>query len=129
MELLGVWKLKEMLTADEDGIRHIGREEIAALEDNEDNADTKRLLRANFVLTETSLDTYYPPLEEEMPMVEEEGWELTEYGVRLDSYPAKIEDGVLLLDYDRNGEEYFPVPVDEDGCLIISDGMMKLQKA
>jgi len=34
---------------------------------------------------------------------------------------------VLLLDYDESGD-YFPVPLDEDGCLIISDGMMILEK-
>jgi len=91
--------------------------------------DLKKLLRADFILSRTALDTYYVPLEEEIPLCKEEGWEITAHGVLLDSYPAKIEDGVLLLDYERDGEEYSPVALDADGCLLIADGMMKLCKA
>ena len=123
-ELLGVWKMKEMLSADENGAKMLSRDEVAALGDE----DLNKLLRAEFHLSESALDMYYMPLEEEMKMVKEEGWELTDKGVLLESYPAKIVDGVLMLDYEREGKEYFPVRLDDEECLIISDGTMRLEK-
>ena len=128
MKLLGTWKLKEMMMADENGVRMLGRDEIAALPDMEEFDDLKKMLRADFILSKKALDTYYMPLAEEIPLCEEEGLKITKYGVLLDSYPAKIEDGVLMLDYEKDGEEYFAVPLDEEGCLVIADGMMKLCK-
>lgn len=125
MELLGTWKLKAVLSADEDGVKQLDAAGIEALGDE----DLLKMLHADFILGETALDIYYMPTEEEMPLVEEEGWELTDKGVLIESYPTKIEDGVLLLDYDGTGEEYTPVPIDEAGCLAISGGMMILQKA
>ena len=125
MKLLGTWKLKAILSADEDGVKQLDAAGIEALGDE----DLLKMLHADFILSKTALDVYYMPTEEEMPLVEEEGWKLTNKGVLIESYPTKIEDGVLLLDYDRTGEEYTPVPIDEAGCLSISDGMMILQKA
>lgn len=123
-ELLGVWRMKEIFSADENGTRMLSRDEVAALGDE----DLDKLLRSDFHLSECSLDMYYMPLDEEMEMVKEEGWELTDKGVLLESYPAKIVDGVLMLDYDREGKEYFPVRRDDEECLIISDGTMRLEK-
>jgi len=123
-ELLGVWKMKEMLSADENGTKMLSRDEVAALGDE----DLNKLLRAEFHLSESALDMYYMPLPEEMEMVKEEGWELTDKGVLLESYPAKIVDGVLMLDYEKEGKEYFPVRLDDEECLIISDGTMRLEK-
>jgi len=123
MELLGIWRLKAMNSADENGVKMLSRDEVAALGDE----DLDKLLKSEFILTESELCGYYMPTEEEMALVEEEGLEMTEHGVLIESYGAKIEDGVLLLDYDESGD-YFPVPLDEDGCLIISDGMMILEK-
>ena len=123
-ELIGVWRMKAMFSADENGTRMLSRDEVAALGDE----DLNKLLRAEFHLSESALDMYYMPLEEEMEMVKEEGWELTDKGVLLESYPAKIVDGVLMLDYEREGKEYFPVRLDDEECLIISDGTMRLEK-
>ena len=123
MELLGVWRMKAMFSADENGTRMLSRDEVAALGDE----DLDKLLKSEFILTESELCGYYMPTEEEMALALEEGFEMTEHGVLIESYGAKIEDGVLLLDYDESGD-YFPVPLDEEGCLIISDGMMLLEK-
>ena len=123
MELLGIWRLKAMFSADENGTRMLSRDEVAALGDE----DLDKLLKSEFILTESELCGYYMPTEEEMALVEEEGLEMTEHGVLIESYGAKIEDGVLLIDYDESGD-YFPVPLDEEGCLILSDGMMILEK-
>ena len=123
MELLGSWRLKAMMSVDENGARMLSRDEVAALGDE----DLDKLLKSEFILTESELCGYYMPTEEEMALALEEGFEMTEHGVLIESYGAKIEDGVLLLDYDESGD-YFPVPLDEDGCLIISDGMMILEK-
>ena len=123
MELLGSWRLKAMMSVDENGARMLSRDEVAALGDE----DLDKLLKSEFILTESELCGYYMPTEEEMAFVEEEGLEMTEHGVKIESYSTRIEDGKLLLDYDESGD-YFPVPLDEDGCLILSDGMMILEK-
>lgn len=114
MELLGNWRLKAMLSADENGVKMLGRAELEALGDE----DILKMLRADFIISETAIDVYYMPTEAEMPLVEEEGWELTDKGVLIDSYPAKIEGGVLMLDYEREGD-YVPVETDAEGCLLI----------
>lgn len=116
MDFLGNWKLKAMLSADEDGTKMLGRAELEALGDE----DLLKLLAADFIISETAIDVYYMPTEAEMPMVKEEGWELTDKGVLIESYPARIENGVLLLDCEREGE-YVPVETDAEGCLLIGD--------
>ena len=117
MDFLGNWKLKKMLSADENGVKMFDRAALEAMGDE----DILKMLRADFIISETAIDVYYMPTEAEMPLVEEEGWELTDKGVLIDSYPAKIEGGVLYLDYERDGAEYTPVEIDEEGCLLIGD--------
>ena len=116
MDYLGNWKLKSMLSADENGVRMLGKAELLALGDD----DILKLLAADFIIGETAIDVYYRPTEEEMPLVEEEGWELTDKGILIESYPIRIEGGVLLLDYEGEGE-YIPVETDADGCLLIGE--------
>ena len=116
MSFLGNWKVKSMFTADENGTKMLGRAELEALGDE----DLLKLLAADFIISDTAIDVYYMPTEAEMPLVEEEGWELTDKGVLIDSYPAKIEGGVLMLDYEREGD-YVPVETDAEGCLLIGD--------
>lgn len=122
MNFLGNWKVKSMFTADEDGVKMLGRAELEALGDE----DLLKLLAADFIISETAIDVYYMPTEAEMPMVKEEGWELTDKGVLIESYPARIENGVLLLDCEREGE-YVPVETDAEGCLLIG-GMTVIEK-
>ena len=128
MELLGIWKLKEMVTADENGLRMIGVPEIEAMEDTEENKEFKQMVRAEFIISEDSLSVYYMPLESEMAEAIEEGWEITEHGVCLDSFPTRIENGQLMINYERDEKDYFPVEADEEGCLAISGGIMKIKK-
>ena len=116
MDYLGNWKLKSMLSADENGVRMLGKAELLALGDD----DILKLLAADFIIGETAIDVYYRPTEEEMPLVEEEGWELTDKGILIESYPIRIEGDVLLLDYEGEGE-YIPVETDADGCLLIGE--------
>lgn len=116
MDYLGNWKLKSMLSADENGVKMLGRAELEAMGDE----DILKMLRADFIISESAIDVYYKPTEEEMPLVEEEGWELTDKGILIESYPVRIENGSLLLDYEKEGE-YVPVEIDADGGLIIGD--------
>lgn len=125
MELYGSYKLKAMMGADENGVKLYEGADLEALA--EEDGDIAKMLKAEFILSESAIDVYYMPTEEEMPMVEEEGWEMTDKGVLIDSYPAKIENGTVLLDYERDGSEYTPVETDENNCLIIGD-MMKIEK-
>lgn len=122
MEFLGIWKLKEMLTADDSGVKILGKSDLEALGDE----DILKMLRADFIISENAIDVYYMPTKEEMPLVEEEGWEMTDKGVLIESYPIKIENGAIMLDYERTGE-YVPVETDAEGCLLIG-GMTKIEK-
>ena len=122
MDFLGNWKLKSMFSADENGVKMLGRAELEAMGDE----DLLKLLAADFIISETAIDVYYMPTEAEMPMVEEEGWELTDKGVLIESYPIRIENGVLLLDSEGEGE-YVPVETDAEGCLLIG-GMTAMEK-
>ena len=122
MDFLGIWKLKAMLSTDENGVKMLGKSDLEALGDE----DILKMLRADFIISENAIGVYYMPTEEEMPLVEEEGWELTDKGVLIESYPIKIENGVLMLDYERTGE-YVPVETDAEGCLLIG-GMTKIEK-
>jgi len=81
MELFGSWRLKAMMSADENGTRMLSRDEVAALGDE----DLDKLLKSEFILTESELCGYYMPTEEEMALVEEEGLEMTEHGVLIES--------------------------------------------
>ena len=122
MDFLGNWKLKSMLSADENGVKMLGRAELEAMGDE----DLLKLLAADFIISETAIDVYYMPTEAEMPLVEEEGWELTDKGVLIESYPIRIENGVLMLDSEGEGE-YVPVETDAEGCLLIG-GMTVIEK-
>ena len=122
MDFLGNWKLKSMLSADENGVKTLGRAELEAMGDE----DLLKLLAADFIISETAIDVYYMPTEAEMPLVEEEGWELTDKGVLIESYPIRIENGVLMLDSEGEGE-YVPVETDAEGCLLIG-GMTAIEK-
>ena len=122
MEFLDNWKLKSMFSADENGVKMLGRAELEAMGDE----DLLKLLAADFIISETAIDVYYMPTEAEMPMVEEEGWELTDKGVLIESYPIRIENGVLLLDSEGEGD-YVPVETDAEGCLLIG-GMTAIEK-
>ena len=125
MELYGSYKLKAMMGADENGVKLYEGASLEALA--EEDGDIAKMLKAEFILSESAIDVYYMPTKEEMPMVKEEGWEMTDKGVLIDSYPARIENGTVLLDYERDGAEYTPVETDENGCLFIGD-MMKIEK-
>ena len=111
-----------MLTADDSGVKILGKSDLEALGDE----DILKMLRADFIISENAIDVYYMPTEEEMPLVEEEGWEMTDKGVLIESYPIKIENGAITLDYERTGE-YVPVETDAEGCLLIG-GMTKIEK-
>ena len=129
MELLGVWKLWEMVSVDENGFKTISASDIEAMEDNEDNKEFKQLLRSDFIISENLLAVYYMPLDSELELAKEEGLEITDKGVLVDSFPAKIENSQLFLNYERDGVDYFPVELDDEGCLTISDGILKIKKA
>lgn len=125
MELYGSWRVKAMVGADENGVKMYEGADLEALASEDE--DIAKLVKADFVLSESAIDVYYMPTKEEMPLVKEEGWELTAKGVLIDSYPVKVEGGKVFIDYERDGAEYTPVETDENGCLIIGD-MAKIEK-
>lgn len=129
MELLGTWKLKEMLWVAKGKFCKMSDAEIAAMEPSEENRELRRMLEAEFILSETSLDVFYRPQRGEEGLAVEKGWQVTERGLLIEHFPAKIEDGVLLLDYMKNGAEYAPTWIDDDGVLALSGGLLKIKKA
>lgn len=128
MELLGKWKLASMLSVDGKGFRRMTAEEIAEAEETPKNIEHKRIIAAEFILSENSLDVFYTPREGEEDLAERKGWTVTDKGMLIEHFPARIENGVLLLDYTKKGLEYAPTWVDEDGLLALSGGLMKLRK-
>ena len=129
MELLGTWRLKEMLWLAKGKFCKVSDVEIAAMEPCDENRDLKRMLEADFIISESSLDVFYRPREGEEELAAEKGWTETERGLLIEHFPWKIEDGVLLLDYTKKGLEYSPTWVDEEGVLALSGGLLKIQRA
>ena len=129
MEFLGTWKLKEMLWVGKGKFCRVSDAEIAAMEPNEENREIKRMLAAEFIISETSLDVFYRPHEGEEGLAAEKGWQETERGLLIDHFPSKIENGVLLVDYMKKGVEYAPTWIDENGVLALSGGLIKIKKA
>ena len=125
MEILGVWRLKEMIAVDKGGFRMMSAEEIEDMEACDANRQFKCMLFADFILSEASLDIIYPLTDD--PFAKEKGWQLTERGYVIDSFPARIEDGILMLDYIKNGE-YTPVYIDDEGIMSLSGGLIKIKK-
>lgn len=129
MDYLGIWKLKEMLWLVDGKFRKISDTEIASLANSERNRELKCMFRAEFIISETSLDVLYPEDEGEESFARQKGWTHTERGFLIQSFPCRIADGVLFLDYLNKGLEYTPTWVDETGCLVLSGGILKIQKA
>ena len=129
MDFLGTWKLKEMLWVGKGKFCRVSDAEIAAMEPSDENREIKRMLAAEFIISETSLDVFYRPHEGEEGLAAEKGWQVTERGLLIDHFPSKIENGVLLVDYMKNGAEYAPTWIDENGVLALSGGLIKIKKA
>ena len=129
MDFLGTWKLKEMLWVGKGKFCRVSDTEIAAMEPNEENREIKRMLAAEFIISETSLDVVYRPREGEEGLAAEKGWQVTDRGLLIDHFPCKIENGVLLVDYMKKGAEYAPTWIDENGVLALSGGLIKIKKA
>ena len=128
MDFIGTWKLKEMLWLYEGKFRRINDTEIEAMEDNDANRELKRMLAADFIISETSLDVIYRPREGEEALAYEKGWRVTDRGLIIDSFPCKIEDGVLMVDYMKKGLDYYPSWVDESGVLSLSGGILRIKR-
>lgn len=129
MELLGVWKLKKMISLGKGGFRMVDAAEIEKMEESPMKKEYQRMLEADFIISESSLEILYRPHEGEESLAAEKGWTVTGEGFVIERFPARIEDGVLMLDYKKDGTGYFPVFWDEEDCLSISGGIMKIQKA
>lgn len=128
MEILGTWKLKAMIWLGKGGFRMMSDVEIAEMENNDANKEFKCMLATDFIVSETSLDIFYRPREGEEGLAEQKGWKVTERGFLIESFPCKIEDGVLYLDYLKKGAEYSPTWIDEEGVLSLSGGLIKIKK-
>ena len=108
--------------------RKVSDTEIAAMEPSEENKEPKRMLEAEFIISETSLDVFYRPHAGEEGLAAEKGWAVTDRGLLIEHFPCRIENGVLFVDYMKNGAEYAPTWI-EDGVLALSGGLIKIQKA
>ena len=128
MEILGIWKLKAMIWLGKGGFRMMSDIEISEMEDSDANKNFKRMLAADFIVSETSLDIFYRPHKGEEGLADEKGWKVTDRGLLMESFPCKIEDGVLYLDYLKKGAEYSPTWIDEEGVLSLSGGLIKIKK-
>lgn len=128
MDYLGKWKLKSMLTVGDRGFQRMDASEIEAMEESERNKQAKRMLGAVFIITESALDIYVKAEGEELSEASRSGKTVNGHGILFESFPARIEDGLVWLDYTKKGD-YTPCEINEEGVLSISLGVIKIQKA
>ena len=128
MEYLGLWKLRKMTALTKGSFRVISEDDLSSLEDNKYTKRVKMMFRSDFIISDSSLSIYYKPSDGEPILPEDEGKEMTERGILLDSFPLRIEGEAIMIDYGKRGDGFFPVFTDDDGYLSISGGILKIQK-
>ena len=128
MEYIGLWKLKKMTALTKGRFRVISEDDLSSLEDNNYTKRVKMMFLSDFIISDSSLSIYYKPSDGEPILPEDEGKEMTERGILLDSFPLRIEGEAIMIDYGKRGDGFFPVFTDDDGYLSISGGILKIQK-
>ena len=128
MEYPGLWKLRKMTALTKGSFQVISEDDLSSLEDNNYTKRVKMMFRSDFIISDSSLSIYYKPSDGEPILPEDEGKEMTERGILLDSFPLRIEGEALMIDYGKRGDGFFPVFTDDDGYLSISGGILKIQK-
>ena len=128
MEYPGLWKLRKMTALTKGSFQVISEDDLSSLEDNNYTKRVKMMFRSDFIISDSSLSIYYKPSDGEPILPEDEGKEMTERGILLDSFPLRIEGEAIMIDYGKRGDGFFPVFTDDDGYLSISGGILKIQK-
>ena len=128
MEYPGLWKLRKMTALTKGSFRVISEDDLSSLEDNNYTKRVKMMFLSDFIISDSSLSIYYKPSDGEPILPEDEGKEMTERGILLDSFPLRIEGEAIMIDYGKRGDGFFPVFTDDDGYLSISGGILKIQK-
>ena len=128
MEYPGLWKLRKMTALTKGRFQAISEDDLSSLEDNNYTKRVKMMFLSDFIISDSSLSIYYKPSDGEPILPEDEGKEMTERGILLDSFPLRIEGEALMIDYGKRGDGFFPVFTDDDGYLSISGGILKIQK-
>ena len=128
MEYPGLWKLRKMTALTKGRFRVISEDDLSSLEDNNYTKRVKMMFLSDFIISDSSLSIYYKPSDGEPILPEDEGKEMTEKGILLDSFPLRIEGEAIMIDYGKKGDGFFPVFTDDDGYLSISGGILKIQK-
>ena len=128
MEYPGLWKLRKMTALTKGSFQVISEDDLSSLEDNNYTKRVKMMFRSDFIISDSSLSIYYKPSDGEPILPEDEGKEMTERGILLESFPLRIEGEALMIDYGKRGDSFFPVFTDDDDCLSISGGIMKIKK-
>ena len=128
MEYPGLWKLRKMTALTKGRFRVISEDDLSSLEDNNYTKRVKMMFLSDFIISDSSLSIYYKPSDGEPILPEDEGKEMTERGILLDSFPLRIEGEAIMIDYGKRGDGFFPVFTDDDGYLSISGGILKIQK-
>ena len=128
MEYPGLWKLRKMTALTKGSFQVISEDDLSSLEDNNYTKRVKMMFRSDFIISDSSLSIYYKPSDGEPILPEDEGKEMTERGILLDSFPLRIEGEAIMIDYGKKGDGFFPVFTDDDGYLSISGGILKIQK-
>lgn len=128
MEYIGLWKLRKMTALTKGSFQVISEDDLSSLEDNKYTKRVKMMFLSDFIISDSSLSIYYKPSDGEPILLEDEGKEMTERGILLDSFPLRIEGEAIMIDYGKRGDGFFPVFTDDDGYLSISGGILKIQK-
>ena len=128
MEYIGLWKLRKMTALTKGRFQVISEDDLSSLEDNNYTKRVKMMFLSDFIISDSSLSICYKPSANEPILPQDEGKEITENGIVLESFPVRIEGDALMIDYGKRGDGFFPVFTDDDGYLSISGGILKIQK-
>ena len=126
MEFEGNWKIKSVMSFDDDGnVKWLSAEDIREMDDSEENEDYKNILRMNIIIEPTVIKTYGKYSEEELAVIkEEENAEPDETGMILvEEYPIELIDGEYKYAIgESDGEPYYAtLQFNEEGNIIYGE--------
>lgn len=124
MEFIGKWIVKKTMHFGEDGVKHLTKEELIAVEG--DDADLEMFNSIVNIKEDGVIETLVQVPADQVEEAKAQGAPVDENGcICVDKMAWKEENGEIL--YEENGE-FVPFVLTEDGLLRFAAGMMLLER-
>ena len=129
MEFEGKYRVKRVMTYDENGEGFLTREDIEKMEDNEDNADYINMIRMIIEISEENLLLKAVVTPEQAKMIKEEDPDIPfdeEGNVVLEAHEVVCKDGKWMFEAgEEDGEtNYWPFTRNDEGDLMYGETMV-----